>query len=41
MNTNIRAPQVKHLTLFLAVLLRYLTDFVLPSDFGESHRFHV
>jgi hypothetical protein len=32
MNTNTRAPQVKHLTLFLTVLLRYLTDFVLPSN---------
>jgi len=31
MNTNTRSPQVKHLTLFLAVLLRYLIGFHLPS----------
>jgi hypothetical protein len=31
MNTNTRSSQVKHLTLFLAVLLRYLTGFHLPS----------
>jgi hypothetical protein len=30
MNTNTRAPQVKHLTRCLTVLLRYLTDFNLP-----------
>jgi len=31
MNTNTRAVQVKHLTLCLTVLLRYLTGFNLPS----------
>jgi hypothetical protein len=30
MNTNTRAIQVKHLTLCLTVLLRYLTGFDLP-----------
>jgi hypothetical protein len=31
MNTNTRAPQVKHLTLFFTVLLRYLTVSNSPS----------
>jgi len=41
MNTNTRAPQVKHLTLCLTVLLRDLTDFYRPLGFGESPRFHL
>jgi hypothetical protein len=39
MNTNTRAPQVKHLTLCLTVLLRYLTDFNLPSISVNHHVF--
>jgi hypothetical protein len=31
MNTNTRTPQVKHLTLFLTVLLRYLIGFYLTA----------
>src|ERR1700736_1197255 len=36
MNTNTRAPQVKHLTLCLTVLLRYLTGFS-PSSISVNH----
>jgi len=39
MNTNTRTPQVKHLTLCLTVLLRYLTDFNLPSISVNHHVF--
>ena len=36
MNTNTRVPQVKHLTLCLTVLLRYLTGFS-PSSISVNH----
>jgi hypothetical protein len=37
MNTNTRAPQVKHLTLCLTVLLRYLTGIYVPSILVIHH----
>jgi hypothetical protein len=39
MNTNTRAPQVKHLTLCLTVLLRDLTDFYRFSGSVNHHVF--